>query len=66
MKNNIAHILKHYTNDSIVQLHKLIFENIILMIQSKSNNHITLVPPTLLIKIHHRRSVLGRRQRTNT
>jgi len=30
------------------------FENIILMIQSKSNNHITLIPPTLLIKIRHR------------
>jgi len=50
MKNNIdftsSHILKHYTNDSIVQLHKLFFKNIILMIQSKSNNHITLAPPT--------------------
>jgi len=57
MKNNIdstsSHILKHYTNDSIVQLHKLFFENIILIIQSKSNNHITLAPPTFLIKISH-------------
>jgi len=40
-------------DDSIVQLHKLFFENIILMIQSKSNNHIILAPPTFLIKIRH-------------
>jgi len=40
-------------DDSIIQLHKLFFENIILMIQSKSNNHITLAPPTFLIKIRH-------------
>jgi len=57
MENNIdstsSHILKHYTNDSIVQLHKLFFLNIILIIQSKSNNHITLALPALLIKICH-------------
>jgi len=41
------------SNDSIVQLEKLFFANIILMIQSKSINHIILAPQKLLIKIRH-------------